>query len=79
MLTIRGKLLIVSSFTISICLLIQEPTYINQRLLIDEITFDSYTLNLISHGDSPSDFASNGNNGNHDNASLKVKTIQPIL
>ena len=64
--TIRGIFLIVSSFTISIYSLTQERIDINQTLLIvDEITFGSYTLNSISQGDCSTD--------------LKVKTIQPIL
>jgi hypothetical protein len=44
--TIRGLFLIVSSFIISICSLTRERIDINQPLfIVDEISFDSYTLN----------------------------------
>ncbi|HMK19702.1 MAG TPA: hypothetical protein VK492_15980 [Chitinophagaceae bacterium] len=78
--TIRGLFLIVSSFTISICSLIQERPYINQSLfIVDEIIFDSYTLNPFSQSNSSTGFVSNGYNRNYDNTCLEVKTIQPIL
>ena len=78
--TIRGLFLIVSSFTISICSLIQDRTYINQPLpIVDEITIDSYTLNPFSQSDISTGSASYGNNRNYNNISLEVKTIQTIL
>ena len=76
--TIRGSFLIVSFFFMSICLLTQQRTAINQSLLIvNEITFDSYSLNSFSERDNNTDLASD--NGKNDNNSLKVKAIRPIL
>jgi hypothetical protein len=78
--TIRGLFLIVSSFTISICSLIQDRTYIYQHLpIVDEINIDSFTLNPFSQRDICTGSASYGNNRNYNNISLEVKTIQPIL
>ena len=78
--TIRGLFLIVSSFSISICSLIQERTYINQPLLIvDKIAFDSYTLNPFAQSNGSIGLASNRNHRNYDNTCLEVKTIEPIL
>lgn len=77
--TIRGIFLIVSSFIILICSLTQERIDINQPILIvDEIAFNSYTLNSFSQSGSTG-LASNRSNTNNDKTSLEVKTIQPIL
>lgn len=78
--TIRGIILIVTSFLISVCSLAQEPKNINHHLLsVNEITFDSYTLNSFLQSNSSTGIASVRNNSNTDNTSNKVKTIQPIL
>ena len=77
--TIRGIFLIVSSFITSICSLTQERIDINQPLpIVDEITFDSYTLNSILQNSSAG-LASNRNNRIDDNTCFEGKTIQSIL
>ena len=75
--TIRGLFLIVPSFIISICSLTQERIDINQPILIvDEITFDSYTLSSFSQSNSRTGLTSDVNNKVNDNTNFEVKTNQ---
>ncbi len=65
---IRGLFLIVPSFIMSICSLTQERTDSNQPLyFVDEISYDSYTLNPFSQSDCSTSLASDVNNRNNDN------------
>ena len=77
--TIRGIFLIVSSFIMSVCSLTQEQNSSQHLFIVDEITFDSYTLNSFSQSESRTDLATDVNNKDSDNSSFEVKTIQPIL